>query len=73
MMWETVKELVFSRNIIALILVAIMLVLTLHLITHTGRIVVYLIVIGLLGACVYYFFPDFVATIQQMVESRFSG
>ncbi len=70
-MWETLKELVFSRNIVALIIVALMLVLAVRLITSTGRIVVYMIFIGLLGACLYYFFPEFVSILRGLIEPYF--
>ncbi len=70
-MWETLKELVFSRNIVALIIVALMLVLTVRLITSTGRIVIYLIFIGILGGCLYYFFPEFVAIVRGSIEPYF--
>jgi hypothetical protein len=70
-MWETFKELVFSRNIVALLIVAFILVLTVRLITSTGRIVVYLIFIGILAACLYYFFPEFVIIVWDSIAPYF--
>jgi hypothetical protein len=72
-MWEIIKDLVLSRNIGALLILVLMLLLTLRLITSTGRIIVYLIFIGALGACLYYFFPDFIAIVWELLKPYFQS
>lgn len=70
---EALQEAIFSRNIVAWIIIALLVILFLKLLQSAGKGLLLLVVIVALSVVLFRYFPDVVAPLVEFVQGGWQG